>query len=150
MKSLFQTALVAWLLAVPLFDLAQSGRQLYAAADAQLAEDDKKLNIAYEVLMVTLVFAGWPLLAFSHYYFRGGRTILRALCLSITPGLGAFFVGFLVSDGVVLPRHLGPLAAALVGAFTILFYASPYIALLVWVVRVYRHRHHSPRAVPHA
>ena len=51
MKRLLQIAFATWLLAVPAFVLAQSGRELYASANAQHAEDDKKLNAAYEALL---------------------------------------------------------------------------------------------------
>ncbi len=51
MKSLFITAGATFLLATPLFVLGQSSRELYAEANAIAAQDDKKLNAAYETLI---------------------------------------------------------------------------------------------------
>ena len=51
MKHTGPLAFALCLLAAPVFTPAQSGRELYDAANAQNAADDKKLNAAYEALI---------------------------------------------------------------------------------------------------
>jgi len=51
MKPILKIAVAICLLAAPAFVLAQSGREVDLDANAQLAEDDKKLNAAYEALL---------------------------------------------------------------------------------------------------
>ena len=51
MKRLIKIALALCLLAAPVFIAAQSGREVDDDANVQLAQDDKKLNAAYEALL---------------------------------------------------------------------------------------------------
>ncbi len=51
MKRLPIAACLTFFLAAPLFVLAQSAREIYAEANAMAAQDDKKLNAAYEALI---------------------------------------------------------------------------------------------------
>ena len=51
MKRILKIAFAGWLLAAPVFVVAQSGREVDSESHAQLAEDDQKLNAAYEALL---------------------------------------------------------------------------------------------------
>ncbi len=51
MKRHVLAACLLSLLVAPLFVLAQSSREIYAEANAVAAQDDKKLNAAYETLI---------------------------------------------------------------------------------------------------
>ena len=51
MRHLAKLAFAAIVCTSPIFVLAQSSREVYAGANAQEAQDDKKLNAAYEALL---------------------------------------------------------------------------------------------------
>ena len=51
MKRISKIALAILLLAAPVLVVAQSGREVDTDSNAQLSEDDKKLNAAYEALL---------------------------------------------------------------------------------------------------